>query len=271
MADSLVAKLDPEAMVGEGGLRKAELALRLLLSKASSHPLSPELSSSSTRLLIQTAVLHPMPSLRTAATEVLGACVSEGEPSFLSCALTHRLPAALFRLLREEDRSAPSKGFDAPSDPDLPVRRAAIKALSSLVLRSDEQTRSSVLSDSSSLSLLLLVCGTTDPEVREGALSLTLAVSQLGEGTLAALVQAAEAEAAGTAKALLAAACAPVGEEGGAARLATLQLLSALRAAEALREEMVNAGAGEKLAELKAQMEEPLPPEVTSLIELYTS
>ena len=165
----LLEKLDPESMMQEDGLKKAHLSLVLLLKQANEGPLAAEVAAvaGGTRILVQTCVLHPVPELRQQATAVLGACIKEAVPAFLASALENRIPAALLRLLREEDRRAKQEGFDKAVDPDLPIRRVAIVALTDLLLSTDGATQQAVLDDPTTLTVVLIACGNNDAEVSD--------------------------------------------------------------------------------------------------------
>eukprot|EP00966_Prymnesium_polylepis_P252282 5832572-Prymnesium_polylepis.1 len=139
---TLLQKLEPESMMQEDGLKKAHLSLTLLQKKAAEPGLAAAIAEAAgVRILVQTCVLHPVPELRVQATSVLGACIKEADAAFLASALESRVPAGLLRLLREEDRRAKQEGFDEAVDPDLPVRRTAVVALTDLLLATDEATR----------------------------------------------------------------------------------------------------------------------------------
>jgi len=143
--------------------------------------------------------------------------------------------------------------------------------LTDLLLATDEATRAAVLDDPTALSVILIACGNTDLEVRRGALSLALAITRIDEAHLALVAAAADADAAQTAKALLTAACAPASDVTDAGTTIALQLMLALRGAEALRDELVAAQAAEQLTEQKAALGDAAPAELEEALALYTA
>jgi hypothetical protein len=251
---SLLEKLDPGSMMEEDGLRKATISLQLLQRKADSGPLATEVAAAGgVRILVQTMVLHPVPELRQMACAVVSLCIGQSDAAFNAMALEDRdksrsVPDALLRILREEDRRAKPQGFEtATVDPDLPLRRMAISALCKLLLEADEPTAQGVLAMPATVPVLLLSCGNSDSEIRQGSFSLLSAViAARGDAALEAILSAAEVEVAQSASAIVTGAC-DLHPEGAAAALRLLLLLAGK--SEVLREEMTQAGAAEKLAE----------------------
>ena len=109
-------------------------------------------------ILLQTALLHPVPELREGAIVTILGCVQRADgadSAFVAEALDQHLPVALVRLCSEQDRRAkreekaapaPDGGEAAPADaaaaaaderaydPDLPARRVAVQCLAHLLL-----------------------------------------------------------------------------------------------------------------------------------------
>ena len=137
MYDALLAKLDPASMMEVGGLGKARIAINLLCKASESEPAAAAggiaAVADGVKVLMQTALLHPEPSLREGAVSVLACCCACNDESFIASALgggPASLPAALVRLCAEQDRKAkPETEGDEAIDPDLPARRSAVACL----------------------------------------------------------------------------------------------------------------------------------------------
>jgi hypothetical protein len=155
MVAALLGRLEPMAMMEENGLNKAQISLRVLADKAKADAGTPGAIAASpdgVKLLLQTALLHPEPTCRAGAVEVLTACVVSDDAAFLAAALDRgpaSLPAALVRLCAEADRrcrpvaaseEAQGSGGAPPAavDPDLPARRHAVSCLAHLLTHTDQ-------------------------------------------------------------------------------------------------------------------------------------
>ena len=84
-------------------------------------------------ILIQTCGLHPVPALRMHATATLAACTRANDENFAKAAIERRLPEAMVRVLREEDRRIKKAVEESTGgkahDPDLPTRRLALEGV----------------------------------------------------------------------------------------------------------------------------------------------
>ena len=97
MYDALLAKLDPASMMEVGGLGKARIAINLLCKASESEPAAAAggiaAVADGVKVLMQTALLHPEPSLREGAVSVLACCCACNDESFI--ASRWRRPASL--------------------------------------------------------------------------------------------------------------------------------------------------------------------------------
>ena len=103
----LLQKLEPMAMIEEGGLQRASIAIKLLAHKSATDPSvgGGILEARGVRILLQTALLHPVPELREGAIVTILGCVQRAEgadSAFVAEALSQQLPAALVRLCSEQ-------------------------------------------------------------------------------------------------------------------------------------------------------------------------
>lgn len=119
----LLDKLEPMAMMEDGGVQKALIAMRVLTHKAETDAttgLALASVAGGVKLIMQTALLHPEPALRTGAAGLLALCVGHNDTAFVEACLGQggaSLPAALVRLCHEEDRRAkPDDGGEEPVD-----------------------------------------------------------------------------------------------------------------------------------------------------------
>ena len=91
MYDALLAKLDPASMMEVGGLGKARIAINLLCKASESEPAAAAggiaAVADGVKVLMQTALLHPEPSLREGAVSVLACCCACNDESFIASAL----------------------------------------------------------------------------------------------------------------------------------------------------------------------------------------
>ena len=271
MYDALLAKLDPASMMEVGGLGKARIAINLLCKASESEPAAAAggiaAVADGVKVLMQTALLHPEPSLREGAVSVLACCCACNDESFIASALgggPASLPAALVRLCAEQDRKAkPETEGDEAIDPDLPARRSAVVCLHSLLLGTDGAVAIRALRDWSG------VAGTPWALLRNSDATIRERAAALLRGLL---VTPAEADAAtpeqreraglvlafaGDAPDKVAASVtAALGDADPGVRAAGLEALAALRAARAddrkLREALENAGAETALGDAAA-------------------
>ena len=147
----LLQKLDPMTMMEDGGLQRASIAIKLLAQQSATDPSvgSGILEAKGMRILLQTALLHPVPELREGAIVTILGCVQRdagADSAFVAEALEQQLPVALVRLCSEQDRRAKREENAAPApdggeaaeerayDPDLPARRVAVQCISHLLL-----------------------------------------------------------------------------------------------------------------------------------------
>ena len=179
---SLLEKLEPMAMMEEGGLKKAMLAASLLCEKARQDPETPSniASVNGVFILLQTALLHPEPKLRTDATTVLGLCVESKDKSFLESAMEKNLVIALVRLCAEQDRRAKpgeadaantSPGGEPPKavDPDLPARKTAVVCLQHLLLNVDPAYSAQALAEPTLAGTPFALLANSDEQIRKHA------------------------------------------------------------------------------------------------------
>ena len=157
----LLQKLEPMAMMEEGGLQRASIAIKLLAHKSATDPSvgGGILEARGMRILLQTALLHPVPELREGAIVTILGCVQRADgadSAFVTEALAQQLPVALVRLCSEQDRrakredkaeeeEAAAEAGEAPPDdaaaeeraydPDLPARRVAVQVSVSVRVR----------------------------------------------------------------------------------------------------------------------------------------
>ena len=143
MWQPLLDKLEPMAMMEDGGVKKALISLNVLKEKAADAATAAGIAAckGGVKILMQTSLLHPEPAIRLGAIEVLAACVAHNDAAFLDEAINKgaaSLPAALMRLCSEEDRKAkPAEQGGEAIDPDLPGRRVAVTCLASLLVAID--------------------------------------------------------------------------------------------------------------------------------------
>ena len=105
----LLQKLDPERMMEDGGLARATIAIKILAQKATTEPSTGGaiVEAGGMRIILQTALLHPVPALREGAiVAVLGCLQSADSAAFVADSLHQQLPVALVRLCSELDRRA---------------------------------------------------------------------------------------------------------------------------------------------------------------------
>ena len=91
----LLQKLDPMTMMEDGGLQRASIAIKILAQKAASDPNvgGAIVEAGGMRILLQTALLHPVPELREgAAVTILGCVQSADSTAFVAEALDQQLP-----------------------------------------------------------------------------------------------------------------------------------------------------------------------------------
>ena len=99
----LLQKLDPMTMMEDGGLQRASIAIKLLAQQSATDPSvgSGILEAKGMRILLQTALLHPVPELREGAIVTILGCVQRdagADSAFVAEALEQQLPVALVRL-----------------------------------------------------------------------------------------------------------------------------------------------------------------------------
>jgi len=247
---SLLEKLDPESMMKDGGLQKATLAIGLLEKKSADAGFAEEVAAAGgVQILVQTAVLHPAPTLRQSATSVLVACVKQRDPAFLKSALERRLPEALLRLMREDARRVKAaQGIDqvadgdSATDPDLPTRRIALSGLEALLSLDDPFVLTAIFQLPTSGSVLIELPGNTDPDIRQRAPAL-LSMVVASETGVAAIEKTVEDDPVAAATQLLGAAC----DSDSAISATIARVILSLRASESLRVELRKLGAVERL------------------------
>ena len=144
MYDALLAKLDPASMMEVGGLGKARIAINLLCKASESEPAAAAggiaAVADGVKVLMQTALLHPEPSLREGAVSVLACCCACNDESFIASALGGGRRASRRRWCgcrRAGSQGKPETEGDEAIDPDLPARRSAVACLHSLLLGTD--------------------------------------------------------------------------------------------------------------------------------------
>lgn len=241
---SLLERLSPMAMMEDNGTEKARIAISVLEKKALQEPLAAALAEcGGLRILVQTMVLHPEPPVRQGACTVLSSALHEKEHAadFFIAAQAARLPQALQRVLHEEDRKAkPEKGEHA-TDPDLPLRRAALPALARCIAELPE-----LLDDPVTSSTVICMAGSGDSILRRGGLRLALSLAR-NEATLPKLVSAVDSSADKVAPALLRAWDdddeLQEGADGSTVRDGAVQLALLLRPSDGLRDQLAWHGA----------------------------
>ena len=149
MADSLLAKLEPEAMMADdAGPGRARVALQVLERRSAdaAAELGLEIvASGGARILIITSVMHPEADMRRAAWAVIAACVrADRDGKFRSAAVDARLTDACARVCREGDEKAAAaaeqgSAVDLNADPNLPVWLASVGAVEALLLGPTEE------------------------------------------------------------------------------------------------------------------------------------
>ena len=192
---TLLSKLEPMAMMEEGGPQKAAIACNVLVSGSAAPGSAKALAEANgVRLMIQTMLLHPDPTLRQGAAVVLTRSAAQNDPDFLAVALREFLPAALVRVLAETDRrakAAPSaEGGETDEaaagkavDPDLPVRIEAFGAFEYLLLHAPLDVTAAALDTCPGLLVTALeLCVNTGLELRKrGALLLQQLLQEADE------------------------------------------------------------------------------------------
>ena len=105
----LLEKLEPMAMM-EGAAAEGVHAIKLLAHKSATDPAwRRHFEARGVRILLQTALLHPVPELREGAIVTILGCVQRADgadSAFVTEALAQQLPVALVRLCAEQDRRA---------------------------------------------------------------------------------------------------------------------------------------------------------------------
>lgn len=263
----LLDKLEPFAMMEEGGTQKAFIAMRVLGTKAESDTATAAALAQQPggiKLLMQTALLHPEPQMRVGATSILATCVGQGDKAFITQCLDQggaSLPAALVRLCHEEDRKVKSEEREEAVDPDLPARRHAVKCLASLLTACDPEAAlralsgewpgvagtpfsllansdASIRQDAAVLMSELLCAEGTDEVPPPGSVGITAEQRKKRAALISAYAVDEPAKAAAAfAKAL--------GDEDEAVRVPTAEAMRALQASAgaAFTEELVKEGA----------------------------
>ena len=275
MLQGLLDKLSPMSMMAEDGLQKATLAAKLLNDKADDPSTAAGIAEANgVLILLQTALLHPVPALREAATSVVTKCVKTNDAAFIEAALDKNLPVALVRLCAEQDRRAkveePEEGGEKAHDPDLPVRRIAVVCLEHLLLRVSAATTLRVLTSSEWEGVpgtCLMLLANTDASIRasgasllRGLLALPVAEAKEAEATvsfseddggniLQSLLSHCDASAEKAAGAL---ACG-ASDDSPAVSHTALGVVRALMASEPLRKELRGLGASQAFADLGAE------------------
>lgn len=179
----LLEKLDPRSMMEDDGLQKANIAIKLLAQKVTTDATTASAiaEANGVLILLQTALLHPVPELREGAITVIAGCVRCADnASFMEMALEKNLPAALVRLCSEQDRRAKKSHGDEGElgegsqekahDPDLPVRRVAVDVLADVLFRIDVKTTLRVLGSTEwhgVVGTCFALIGNTDARIRE--------------------------------------------------------------------------------------------------------
>ena len=189
MLRGLLDKLEPMAMMEDGGMQKASIAIEVLVQKAADPPTASGIvDAGGVKLLIQTMLLHPAPALRHGAARVLTTCIEGADSIFLQRACDDNLPGALVRVLAENDRRVKKprqkasteaveaeNGDTAPEeqayDPDLPVRQVGLVGFESLLIHSSVAPR--LLADWPGMLLTAMqLCVNTNLEIRQRAAAL---------------------------------------------------------------------------------------------------
>ena len=168
---AFLEKLEPEAMMEDGGLQKAVIALNILKERASEPSTPSEIAAAGgVMILLQTALLHPEPALRESAATVVTRCILQGDAAFIKAAMAKNLPIALVRMCSEQDRRAQPQDGEGPAvDPDLPVRRVALDALEHMLFEADIRTASAVMSSPGAPGVPYSLIASTDASIRERA------------------------------------------------------------------------------------------------------
>ena len=175
-------------------------------------------------ILLQTALLHPVPELREGAIVTILGCVQRdagADSAFVAEALEQQLPVALVRLCSEQDRRAKREENAAPApdggeaaeerayDPDLPARRVAVQCISHLLL-SDAARAVRVLSCPEwpgVVGTIFALLGSSDAQIRQHGAALMgnlLGQAPAAEAAPALAPALAEGAAEGAAEAMAA-------------------------------------------------------------------
>jgi len=172
----LIDSLDPGSMMSRDGQKRALVALDVLKTQATEAGTALAMTQvpGSIRILLQTALLHPEASMRLNAMAVIMAFLRQNEPRFLEMAHHSMLSKALARMLAEEDRRVKEDeeaedGEANVTDPDLPLRRLALEALTLLVLNSTPEAAMRTLEAEDLVFAPLDLLGNSDAEIRRAA------------------------------------------------------------------------------------------------------
>uniref|UniRef100_A0A6U9CKV5 Uncharacterized protein n=1 Tax=Emiliania huxleyi TaxID=2903 RepID=A0A6U9CKV5_EMIHU len=272
MAAALLSKLEPMAMMEDKGTEKARLALDLLEQRAADggSAFATEVMSAGMRILVMTMVLHPEPPMRQKSGAVLLAVVSRAPDTeqLAIAAASSSLCAGLLRALAEDARQAkPESGEGAAVDPELGLRRVAIRLLAETLAKLPD-----TLDDPALVKALLCAVGSSDAEVRhQGVTEACTIAADARLPRLAAICRSKDWDAAATAKQLLSAFAdsEPLSGET-TVRRSVAGLMLALREVTSLRDELAWCGALDALAE-DSVAEEPLPGEIASQLREWLS
>lgn len=138
----------------DGGMQKAQIAVKVLVQKsATDAEIAAGIAATpdGVKVLLQTALLHPEPSMREGAITVIAHCVEKNNAAFIDAALSRgpaSLPAALVRMCAESDRKVKAAVDEATEDdadserpravdPDLVARQIAVGCFANLLTTVD--------------------------------------------------------------------------------------------------------------------------------------
>lgn len=229
---SLIAKLDPMAMMEDGGLQRATIAIGLLEQQAMEAGTAGAVAqvSGAVRSLLQTALLHPEAKLRYGAVSTLLSLVKQGDARFFEVAFDSMLTRALHRMLAEADRRVKAEGEAAEEeavDPDLPKRRLALQILEVLALHPTADVAMQTLGADDLKYAPLDLMGNGDGEIRKGACLLLMGILKRADDVSALVRDAVDEVAEGGGAQLVQKALADEDEEVRAAARGALEMLPA--------------------------------------------
>ena len=256
----LLLALEPESMMKDGGLEKATAAIVQLEKAANLMNTAAAIASvnGGVAILIQTCVLHPVPALRMHATATLAACTRANDENFAKAAIERRLPEAMVRVLREEDRRIKKDVEESTGgkahDPDLPTRRLALEGVAALL--GGTMTAKALLALPGVICTLFGICQNSDPTLRRRGTLLLRALLVDGDQTYFRGIKpqpskaveyiAMDGEFAAEVAGHL---CAAASEEDAEVADAAVRVMLALKASEPLRGALKELGAEQAATE----------------------